>query len=966
MERDLELEEEADEVFNDTLQDVADSLEARDPETVSCGKAETPSKKLKADESEFLTRVLESKAKKSIDDTPHQLFVEMDELQGDAWVEIARWIKYEEDLDAERGDWGRPHIASLYFHSLMQLRKQIEQGSMMLDNRALNLSSLLTDVVDTLVNEGKLKEELKSRVLAVLLYRHLHVQHRTPFGFIFKKNGSREDIQDPPPTVKHDCNESATVLEMSPTVQSEHTLPVSSPLILPEEVWHKARERKESILACMEEGAEGAVLLVGALPWLDLPIVTFVRLAKAINMPNTFEVSLPVRFLFVLLVPKHMDVEGREMGRSMATLMANPEFHDICYQMEKKKQLLRGILDFLDESVILPPGDWARGNLLPISQMMETRRRRKHLKQEPAGGAEGDKACEGEEEMGARNPFERTMTPFGGLVQDVRQRHLRRYWSDFQDGLTAQCLAAIIFIYFACLSGTIAFGGLMGDKTENLIGISETLIVSSISGVIFALLAGCPLIIIGVTGPVLLYDESLYVFCLSYLPGLFLHWRFWIGLWTFAIALLVAGFEGSTLVRFFTRFTKDIFAGLVALLFISEAFNKLGKIFQEHPLLTTAEYCQALNTSCPVADCGTSKQPNIALLSLVLMFSTFIIAYALKIIRNSQFLERRFRRALGDFGVPIAIAAMLLVDWLAGDSITEKLNIPDGIQVTNASARSWLISPTGRSELALPVWAMFAAIIPAILLYLLIFMETQICELIIMERTGEAKGAGLHLDIVLLSFINLFSSIVGGPWVCAATVRAVSHLSALTVMSSANIPGVAPRIVGVRDQRLTAILVYILLGLSVLMAPVLKKVPFAVLFGVFLYMGVCGLQGLQFFDRVLLMLRPEKHHPSVSYVHQVKLGKMVLFTLLQAAGLALLWLVKSFPDIALLFPFFIVLMIPYRYTFKYFFTEVELTALDGPEAGSVVSLDLDESESDFYRAAASCPTCPKLTRKKSC
>ena len=168
--------------------------------------------------------------------------------------------------------------------------------------------------------------------------------------------------------------------------------------------------------------------------------------------------------------------------------------------MEKKKQLLRGILDFLDESVILPPGDWARGNLLPISQMMETRRRRKHLKHEPPGGAEGDKACEGEEEMGARNPFERTMTPFGGLVQDVRQRHLRRYWSDFQDGLTAQCLAAIIFIYFACLSGayspvvtcshtipnpfpgTIAFGGLMGDKTENLIGISETLIVSSISG----------------------------------------------------------------------------------------------------------------------------------------------------------------------------------------------------------------------------------------------------------------------------------------------------------------------------------------------------------------------------------------------------------------------------------------------------------------------------------------------------
>ena len=91
-------------------------------------------------------------------------------------------------------------------------------------------------------------------------------------------------------------------------------------------------------------------------------------------------------------------------------------------------------------------------------------------------------------------------------------------------------------------------------------------------------------------------------------------------------------------------------------------------------------------------------------------------------------------------------------------------------QVTNGSARGWLISPTGSLEAPLPVWAMFAAIIPAILLYLLIFMETQICELIIMEKTREAKGAGLHLDIVLLCLINFFSSLVGGPWVCAATV----------------------------------------------------------------------------------------------------------------------------------------------------------------------------------------------------
>ena len=64
----------------------------------------------------------------------------------------------------------------------------------------------------------------------------------------------------------------------------------------------------------------------------------------------------------------------------------------------------------------------------------------------------------------------------------------------------------------------------------------------------------------------------------------YLHWRVWIGIWLVIIALLVAMFQGSVLVKFFTKFTKDIFASLVALLFIFEAFNKLAKIFKAHPL----------------------------------------------------------------------------------------------------------------------------------------------------------------------------------------------------------------------------------------------------------------------------------------------------------------------------------------------------------------------------------------------
>ena len=58
-------------------------------------------------------------------------------------------------------------------------------------------------------------------------------------------------------------------------------------------------------------------------------------------------------------------------------------------------------------------------------------------------------------------------------------------------------------------------------------------------------------------------------------------------------------------------------------------------------------------------------------------------------------------------------------------------------------------------------------------------------------------------------------------------------------------------------------------GVSVLMSPILKQVPLAVLFGVFLYMGIASMNGIQFFERCELMLMPVKHHPDVGYVRKV-------------------------------------------------------------------------------------------------
>ncbi|XP_040568533.1 band 3 anion transport protein isoform X2 [Lepeophtheirus salmonis] len=930
--------------------------------------------------------------KKEFDHSPHDLFVEMDVLQEDQWVEMARWIKYEEDREEGSERWGKAHVSSLSFHSLINLRLCLEGGIFMFDMEAKDLTGVVYRVVEEFGCNSSISESEKSDILRVLLYRHKYVTDNHAFKFHLNRRHSNTSLKSLM-TLEDKIHKStsAKILQRPMSVsgnlaagfhsladmkmKDDEKLDIEAGDVETESIAShleiKNYHDKEGILKRLKEGTEGTIVLSGSLDYLKEPMCAFVRLAEGIVMPNALEVPLPMRFIFILLTPKgDMNMDCYEIGRSFSTLMSNPNFHNMCYQVEEKREILSSINEFLDESVVLPPGDWDSKNLLSLQELREIRRKRKirleKIKEDTADvkavAGQGDGDDDPNKKKKKLGALDRFPYPFGGLINDLKTR-FPYYLSDITDGFSFQVLAATIFIYFAALSGAIAFGGLTGEKTGNLIGIPETLIVSSIAGIIFALFSGTPLIIVGETGPVLLYDESLYKFTESNKIE-FLPLRVWIGVWVFIISVVVAGFQGSTLVKHFTKFTKDIFASLVSLLFIYEAIRKIILTFGEHPLHSLEDYCkempignysdvdmeeerigrslQNIVTSNAVLKEDINRvQPNTALLSFILMFGTFFLAYYFRILRNGKFFGRTIRRALGDFGVPIAIAIMVLLDFAFEDAYTSKLKVPSGVEVTTPEKRGWVVSPLGKNSDIQP-WIPFAAFLPAILLYLLLFMETHICELLMMDKSSK-KGNGLHWDIVLLCIINCLGAFFGGPWICAATVRAVAHVSALTIMSTTHAPGESPKIVDVLDQRLSALVVSILVGVSITFSPILKLVPYAVLFGVFLYMGVSSTSGIQFFDRLSLLILPIKHHPPVSYVRRVKTWKMHLYTFCQASGLIILWVVKS-TQAALAFPFFVIGMIPFRFGLKFIFTEKELDALDGPKAGQVVTDD----EPDFY------------------
>ena len=107
------------------------------------------------------------------------------------------------------------------------------------------------------------------------------------------------------------------------------------------------------------------------------------------------------------------------------------------------------------------------------------------------------------------------------------------------------------------------------------------------------------------------------------------------------IALLVAMFQGSLLVKYFTKFTKEVFSALVSLLYTYEALKKLAKIYAAHPLEDVQNYCDHSDV-----ENSPKMQPNTALLSTILMFGTFAIAYGLRAVKGSKFFGRMVNASL--------------------------------------------------------------------------------------------------------------------------------------------------------------------------------------------------------------------------------------------------------------------------------------------------------------------------------
>eukprot|EP00066_Takifugu_rubripes_P008726 XP_003975119.1 PREDICTED: electrogenic sodium bicarbonate cotransporter 1 [Takifugu rubripes] len=897
--------------------------------------------------------------------TPPQLFTELDELLSVdghemEWKETARWIKFEEKVEKGGERWSKPHVATLSLHSLFELRKCIEKGTIMLDMEASTLPQVVELITDNQIEIGQLKADLRDKVMYTLLRKH---RHQT-------KKSNLRSLADIGKTVSSASRLFSNQENDSPTTTHRNlTSSLNDISDKPEK-----EQLRNKFMKKLPRDAEASNVLVGEVDFLDTPFVAFVRLQKAVMLGALTEVPVPTRFLFILLGPKGKAKSYHEIGRAIATLMSDEVFHDIAYKAKDRQDLLAGIDEFLDEVIVLPPGEWDPTIRIEPPKSLPSSDKRKNMYAGGDSQMNGDMPHDGGHGGGGHEvgeELQKTGRFCGGLLLDIK-RKAPFFISDFTDAFHIQALSAILFIYLGTVTNAITFGGLLGDATENMQGVLESFLGTAITGGVFCLLAGQPLTILSSTGPVLVFERLLFNFSKDNEFD-YLEFRLWIGLWSAFFCLVLVATDASFLVQYFTRFTEEGFSCLISFIFIYDAFKKMLKLAHHYPIdsdykmdhVTQYEcLCMAPtvvensteifgdplegtsvwiwnNTGLPgnatwssltKTECLRYKGelvgkacefvPDITLMSFILFFGTYTCSMCLKKFKTSPFFPTTVRKLISDFAIILAILIFCGVDVLVGVE-TPKLIVPSEFKPTSPK-RGWFVPPFGGN----PWWVYLISAVPALLVTILIFMDQQITAVIVNRKEHKLKkGAGYHLDLFLVAVLMVVCSFMGLPWYVAATVISIAHIDSLKMETETSAPGEQPKFLGVREQRVTGVFVFILTGLSVLMSPILKFIPMPVLYGVFLYMGVASLNGVQFMDRLKLLLMPAKHQPDLIYLRHVPLRKVHLFTFIQILCLALLWILKS-TVAAIIFPVMILALVAVRKAMDYMFSQHDLSFLD--------------------------------------
>ncbi|TEA22431.1 putative transporter [Colletotrichum sidae] len=498
---------------------------------------------------------------------------------------------------------------------------------------------------------------------------------------------------------------------------------------------------------------------------------------------------------------------------------------------------------------------------------------------------------------------------FRGMVNDLRRR-APFYLSDFTDAWDYRVVPATIYMYFANILPALAFSLDMFTSTGSSYGVNEVLLASVLGAVVFALFACQPLVIVGVTGPITVFNYTVYDI-MEPTGVKYLAFMCWIGLWSLVLHWILAITNSCNWLRYVTRFPCDIFGFYVACIYIQKGIQVLDRLGDAEPFY----------------------------LSIVASLLVFIVAYICAGVGSGSLFHHHVRTFLKDYGTPLTLVFFTGFVHIGRMKPIHLEVLPTGIAFMPTADRGWLVDFWN-----LPVGDIFLALPFAVLLTILFWFDHNVSSLIAQGTEYPLKKpAGFHWDLFLLGLTTGVAGILGLPFPNGLIPQAPFHTESLTVTKpepeldeKGEFKGkYVTKASHVVEQRVSN-LAQGLLTLGTMTGPllvVIHLIPHGVLAGLFFIMGVQALQGNGITQKILFLVRDGSLTPPSHPLHQVRRRAAVwAFVAVELVGFGATFAITQ-TVAAVGFPVFIMLLIPIRaWLLPRWFTAQELGVLDGPTA----------------------------------
>ncbi|NXU01187.1 S4A11 protein, partial [Buphagus erythrorhynchus] len=619
---------------------------------------------------------------------------------------------------------------------------------------------------------------------------------------------------------------------------------------------------------------------------------------------NWGENSCEVRFVILVLAPPKMKSTktATEVGRTFATMFSDITFRQKLLETKTEEEFKEALVH--------------QRHLLTVAN------------QRPSGMKDG------------HNLYTDTALPsflqlhdflnIGKGISDDIARRFPVYALDFTDGIIGnnkaigKYITTMIFLYFACLLPSIAFGSLNDENTRGAIDVRKTIFGQCIGGLLYALFSGQPLVVLLTTAPLALYINVIRGICDDYHLD-FSAFYAWIGLWNSFFLVIYSLFNFSLLMKLFKRSTEEIIALFISITFVLDAIKGIVKVFKKYyyhghtgGVKSRADAIPGLgiNTTFLMNSSVSENQTcthdghygrETAVLSLMLMLGTLWLGHTLYQFKKSPYLHARVREILSDCALPISVLTFSVVgSYIFKEIEMSKFNY-------NASDSLFVLAPVQ----SLSIGSVMSAMGLGFLLSMLFFIEQNIvASLTNAPENRLVKGTAYHWDLLLVALINTGLSVFGLPWIHAAFPHSPMHVRALAYVEERVESGhIYETIVSVKETRLTSLVANFLVGLSLLLLPFpLQWIPKPVLFGLFLYIALTSIDGNQLFERVALLLKEQTAYPPTHYIRRVPQRKIHYFTGLQVLQLLILcgFGMSPLPYMKMIFPLIMIGMIPIR------------------------------------------------------